>query len=72
MLSFPVAERLINTFVFTRIDYCNALLAGASNATLNKLQVVQNSAARILTRTRIILHWSWSLYIGFLLVLGLI
>ncbi len=52
MLSFPVAGRLINTFVFTRIDYCNALLAGASKATLNKLQVVQNSAARILTRTR--------------------
>ncbi len=52
VLSFPVAERLINTFVFTRIDYCNALLAGASKATLNKLQVVQNSAARILTRTR--------------------
>ncbi len=66
MLSFPVAERLINTFVFTRIDYCNALLAGASQATLNKLQVVQNSAARILTRTRMrdhitpvleFLHW---------------
>ncbi len=36
MLSFPVAERLINTFVFTRIDYCNALLAGASKATLHK------------------------------------
>ncbi len=52
MLSFPVAERLINTFVFTWIDYCNALLAGASKATLNKLQVVQNSAARIITRTR--------------------
>ncbi len=33
---FPVAERLINTFVFTRIDYCNALLAGASKATLHK------------------------------------
>ncbi len=28
------------------------MLAGASKATLNKLQVVQNSAARILTRTR--------------------
>ncbi len=72
MLSFPVAERLINTFVFTRIDYCNTLLAGASKATLNKLQVVQNSAARILTRTRMRDHITWSLYIGFLLVLGLI
>ncbi len=26
MLSFSVAEKLINTFVFSRIDYCNALL----------------------------------------------
>ena len=51
MLTFSVAEKLINTFVFSRIDYCNALLAGVSKATLNKLQLVQNSAARILTRT---------------------
>lgn len=53
MLSFTVAERLINTFVFSRIDYCNALLAGVSKATLNRMQVLQNSAARILTRTNI-------------------
>uniref|UniRef100_A0A8C1UV32 Reverse transcriptase domain-containing protein n=1 Tax=Cyprinus carpio TaxID=7962 RepID=A0A8C1UV32_CYPCA len=51
MLTFSVAEKLINTFVFSRIDYCHALLAGVSKATLNKLQLVQNSAARILTRT---------------------
>lgn len=61
-ISFPVAEKLI--FVFSCIDYCSALLAVDSNVTLNKLQVVQNSAARILTRTRIrdhitleSLHW---------------
>lgn len=53
MLSFTVAERLINTFVFSRIDYCNALLAGVSKATLNRMQVLLNSAARILTRTNI-------------------
>lgn len=52
MLSFTVAEKLINTFVFSRIDYCNALLAGVSKNTLNKLQYVQNLAVRILTRTR--------------------
>lgn len=52
MLSFPVAEKWINIFVFSRMDYCNALLAGVSIATLNKLQFVKNSAARILTRTR--------------------
>lgn len=52
MLSFSVAEKLINSFVFSRIDYCNALLAGVSKSTLSKLQYVQNSAARILTKTR--------------------
>lgn len=45
VLSFPVAEKLINTFVFSRIDYCNALLARVSQATLNKVQVVLNSTA---------------------------
>ncbi|MBN3319353.1 CD80 protein, partial [Atractosteus spatula] len=50
MLSLTVAEKLINTF-FSQIDYCNALLTGVSKSTLNKLQYVQNSAARILTRS---------------------
>ncbi len=49
MLSLPVTERLINTLVFSRINYCNALLVGVPKNTLNKLQCVQNSAARILT-----------------------
>ncbi len=52
MLSLPVTERLINTLVFSRIDYCNALLVGVPKTTLNKLQCVQNSAARILTGAR--------------------
>ncbi len=58
MLPFSVAEKLINTFVFSRIDYCNALLAGVSKSTLNKLQYVQNAAARILTRSRTSEHIS--------------
>ncbi len=58
MLSLPVAEKLINTFVFSRIDYCNALLAGVSKTTLSKLQSVQNSAARILTGTKTSEHIS--------------
>jgi len=32
-------QKLINTFVFSRIDYCNAL-AGVSKAALSKLQLV--------------------------------
>ncbi len=43
---------LVNSFVVSRLDFCNALLAGASKSTL-KLQYVQNSAARILTGTKI-------------------
>uniref|UniRef100_A0A673J120 Eukaryotic translation initiation factor 3 subunit B n=1 Tax=Sinocyclocheilus rhinocerous TaxID=307959 RepID=A0A673J120_9TELE len=49
MLSFSVAERLINSFVFSRVDYCNGLLAGVSKSSINKLQYLQNSAARILS-----------------------
>lgn len=32
--------------------YCNAVLAGMSNSILTKIQFVQNSAARILSRSR--------------------
>lgn len=38
MLSLSVAEKFINYFVFSRIDYCNALLVGVSKSSLNKLQ----------------------------------
>ena len=34
------------------MDYCNALLVGISAKHLQKLQYIQNSAARILTRKR--------------------
>ncbi len=36
----------------SRLDYCNALLNGCSACLINKLQMVQNAAARVLTRTR--------------------
>ncbi len=43
---------LICAFMTSRLDYCNALLGGCSACLINKLQMVQNAAARVLTRTR--------------------
>ncbi len=48
MLSTSNAE----TFLTSSLDYCNALLGGCSACLINKLQMVQNVAARVLTRTR--------------------
>ncbi len=46
------AEMLIHAFVTSRLEYCNALLGGYSAHLINKLQMVQNAAARVLTGTR--------------------
>ncbi|KAJ8376767.1 hypothetical protein SKAU_G00073470 [Synaphobranchus kaupii] len=51
-LSIGDAEKLIHAFVTSRLDYCNALLSGCPKSLLNNLQLVQNAAARILTRTK--------------------
>ncbi len=46
------AEILIHAFMTSRLDYCNALLGGCSARFNKQLQLVQNAAARVLTRTR--------------------
>ena len=51
-LSDSVAEKLIHCFITSRLDYCNGLLSGVPSQTLNRLQYIQNSAARVLTRTK--------------------
>lgn len=50
-LSFTDAERIIHAFVTSRLDYCNSLLSGCPNSSVRILQLVQNAAARLLTRT---------------------
>ncbi|XP_073715700.1 uncharacterized protein [Misgurnus anguillicaudatus] len=52
MLSASDAEKLIHAFLTSRIDYCNSLLRGCHSNQVNKLQLVQNAAARVFTRSK--------------------
>ena len=47
---------ITHAFVTSRLDYCNSLLYGISSTLATKLQHVLNTAARIVTRTRIGMH----------------
>ncbi|KAF7661294.1 hypothetical protein LDENG_00264940, partial [Lucifuga dentata] len=51
-LSKANAETLIYAFVSSRLDNCNVLFSGLPMRSLKKLQMVQNAAARSLTKTR--------------------
>jgi len=45
------AAILVHSFVSSRVDYCNALLAGVPKVTTDKLQRVMNATARVITGT---------------------
>jgi hypothetical protein len=51
-LSTHTAVTLVCAFVLSRLDYCNALLSGCPQYLINKLQRVQNSAARLIFQAR--------------------
>ena len=52
LLMPKLAQTLACSFILSRIDYCNALLYGATTGTIQKLQCVQNNAARIVLQMR--------------------
>ncbi len=45
-LSEQAAQLLVQALVLSRLDYCNALLAGLPACTIKPLQLIQNAAAR--------------------------
>ena len=65
MLDQSSAQRLVSAFILSRIDYCNAVLAGLLATTLAPLVRVLNAAARLVTDTNEVhtsemmrsLHW---------------
>ncbi len=52
ILNVSDAEKLVHAFMTSRLDYCNALLGGCPVSSINKLDIVHNAAARVLTRSR--------------------
>ena len=51
LLPLSAATALANSLVSSKLDYCNSLYSGISQANLNKLQRIQNSLARVITNT---------------------
>ena len=52
ILGSSVTCRLVTAFVTSRLDYCNALLAGLPQSTIAPLQRVQNAAVRLVSGLR--------------------
>ena len=51
-LSVNATKKLVSAFVLSRLDFSNALLSGCDKYLTNRLQIVQNSAARLIAQSR--------------------
>ena len=61
-LTKAATESLVHAFISSKLDYCNSLLYGAPHSQIKRLQNIQNTAARIITRIRKFDHISPTLH----------
>jgi len=54
-LSVEARKTVVQAFVSSRLDYCNSLLSGVIDSLVQRLQAVQNAAARLVTGIIIII-----------------
>ena len=52
-LSEDQLAQMISSEVFSRLDYCNALFYGITNDLIDRMQSVQNCAARLISKVRL-------------------
>ena len=55
-LSVEATQKLVVAFVMSRLDYCNFLLYGCPQYLINRLQKVQNNAARLILKVLTTYH----------------
>src|SRR5688572_7875440 len=51
MLDFKTASTIATSIVHSKLDYCNSLFLNLESTQLKRLQLIQNSLARAVTRT---------------------
>ena len=51
-LDSSTTERLVHAFISSRLDSCNSLLFGLPGSELDRLQLIQNSAARLVLKSK--------------------
>ena len=60
-INVTTAEVLVHAFINSKLDFCNSLLHGLPKYEINKLQSVQNAAARVIRCLRTFDHISETL-----------
>lgn len=49
-LTMDATKTMVQALILSRLDYCNSFLNGVSDSLIQRLQKVQNSAARLVAR----------------------